>query len=600
MHFSSKGIFVCILACAGAFLLLEAMPALSQESSIGPLKDTTLPSPTPEEAKQIQDFVKKIKRTRSYLQADIAFRGIRELGVLPLVAVIDLSRDPALTPEIRIVVIRNMLRFDHPLVYPEALTYIDHENLHVRRFALAAIQKFGGKSATQVALRKLDDPEVIIRTAALAMILEHAAPEHYYLFDKLKDSEDADIRIGAMMLLRNIDPQGYEDQYLEMLTDNNPSVYNLAADYVDELRKRPSPEKLLPYASSPKSYDRIYFLYVIPKRYADRLKAPLDVTLAGLFVTVPDHMQKRNVEVDPRVGQAIKELMSDPVEEVRLAALRACPMVLENEYSFFYDKKMLGKIVKMKDEKSPIIRKQVLDLVYRDSMKVGLALPSSQPERLSRETMQALHWETDNLTIPLLISALKDPDKDIRKAAFRYLKFSTGQAFGLADFWDRKVPDLTPDIIQRWESWWKIQKEKTVQERTVQMVDQLVNNLPGLIKDDKQARDTIMALRIVTGWNFGWKPTLSNAQKMYVYNKWTEWWDENKSKHRAQWIIDAINSIGLDYVRPQCFHILSRVSNRSFGFELFIPLAKKKISDQLTERFNTWWKEYKQQNGIKD
>lgn len=555
-------------------------------------------SPTPDQKARIDAFAKEIKTTKHYIKAEIAFRSAMDLGNLLLPTVIELDQDPTLSPEIRNVVLRHLLSFKHPLVYPEALKHIDSSNLEVCIRALNVVQKYGGKTARQVALKKIEHPDPVIRQTAVNMIIEHADPTLLYLFDKLKTSSDPQIRAGAVVLLQRINPNGFEEKYLEMVQDPDMQVYNIAALYLDKIRGEPDLQGILPYFSSPDPGNRLYALYRFQGRLLKQIKGKIDPSAAGDFVRLPDDFAARTAGPDPKLQAAVGKLLPDPVPQIRAAAIQAVREIQGNEFKFFFDRDLVNKLVQASDDPSAVVRDQAMEALYDESIKVGISLPMAAPQRQSVEVMQVLHWDTDDVVIPAYIRRLHDTDPALRKKAYRFLKFSTGQAFGLADFWDRDVPEITPEIERQWQDWWKAMSAKSVQKRTADAVDEIIRSLPAIEKDKKKLMGSIDALKIVTGLNYAWKPTLSPAEKASVIKGYQDWWAANRNRNRAQWIVDSLHASGIEKMRGETLHVLSRIANRSFGLDFFLPFSKKNAVLQLMEQVDKWLIEYKRQASI--
>ena len=69
--------------------------------------------------------------------------------------------------------------------------------------------------------------------------------------------------------------------------------------------------------------------------------------------------------------------------------------------------------------------------------------------------------------------------------------------------------------------------------------------------------------------------------------KWRRWWDDNKKRHRMEWLIDALGHKE-DALRKAAIDDLRRLTGEYFGYHH--DLAKKE-RDAAQARWQTWWKE---------
>ena len=69
--------------------------------------------------------------------------------------------------------------------------------------------------------------------------------------------------------------------------------------------------------------------------------------------------------------------------------------------------------------------------------------------------------------------------------------------------------------------------------------------------------------------------------------KWRRWWDDNKKRHRMEWLIDALGHKE-DALRKAAIDDLRRLTGEYFGYHH--DLAKKE-RDAAHARWQTWWKE---------
>ncbi|MBP9087301.1 MAG: hypothetical protein KBG15_14355 [Kofleriaceae bacterium] len=69
--------------------------------------------------------------------------------------------------------------------------------------------------------------------------------------------------------------------------------------------------------------------------------------------------------------------------------------------------------------------------------------------------------------------------------------------------------------------------------------------------------------------------------------KWRRWWEDNKKRHRMEWLIDALGHKE-DALRKAAIDDLRRLTGEYFGYHH--DLAKKE-RDAAQARWQTWWKE---------
>ena len=82
------------------------------------------------------------------------------------------------------------------------------------------------------------------------------------------------------------------------------------------------------------------------------------------------------------------------------------------------------------------------------------------------------------------------------------------------------------------------------------------------------------ALVQVTGQDFG-----TDAQP------WMEWWDENASRHRIEWLIDALTHDTAE-IRRAAGEELRTLSREYFGYAADLPARER---DRAQQRYRDWW-----------
>jgi hypothetical protein len=78
--------------------------------------------------------------------------------------------------------------------------------------------------------------------------------------------------------------------------------------------------------------------------------------------------------------------------------------------------------------------------------------------------------------------------------------------------------------------------------------------------------------------------------------KWRRWWDEHRSQHRIEWLIEALAQKDAA-LRAAAFEDLRRVAGESFGFEVN---GGRRERDEARGRWERWWNETGRRRFMRD
>jgi hypothetical protein len=67
--------------------------------------------------------------------------------------------------------------------------------------------------------------------------------------------------------------------------------------------------------------------------------------------------------------------------------------------------------------------------------------------------------------------------------------------------------------------------------------------------------------------------------------KWRKWWDDNRRRHRIEWLIDALNVKEAE-LRQSAFDELRRLTGEYFGYHHDLG---KKEREAAVRRWHHWW-----------
>jgi hypothetical protein len=107
-----------------------------------------------------------------------------------------------------------------------------------------------------------------------------------------------------------------------------------------------------------------------------------------------------------------------------------------------------------------------------------------------------------------------------------------------------------------------------------------VHSLPDLLdaigRDGRRAEHARRALSALTRQDFGTSE-----------RKWRRWWDEHKTRHRIEWLIESLGHKETA-LRQGAADDLRRLTGEHFGYHHDLP---RKDRDQAQQRWRTWWTE---------
>ena len=69
--------------------------------------------------------------------------------------------------------------------------------------------------------------------------------------------------------------------------------------------------------------------------------------------------------------------------------------------------------------------------------------------------------------------------------------------------------------------------------------------------------------------------------------KWRRWWDENRTRHRLEWLIDGLSHKEAA-VRQSAIDDLRRITGEDFGYQTDLP---RRDRDQVIAKWRAWWSE---------
>ena len=90
--------------------------------------------------------------------------------------------------------------------------------------------------------------------------------------------------------------------------------------------------------------------------------------------------------------------------------------------------------------------------------------------------------------------------------------------------------------------------------------------------------------------------TLSRVDLGTSERKWRKWWDEHRTRHRIEWLIDALGQKD-PALRAAATEDLRRVTGESFGFD---ANQGRRERDDAKARWEQWWNETGRRRFVRD
>jgi len=176
----------------------------------------------------------------------------------------------------------------------------------------------------------------------------------------------------------------------------------------------------------------------------------------------------------PRVSASLKLATKSPHSLLRLDAIRTLQRWLTNSYAFVEDRSWLPELAALfASETDTVVREACLELlgdaVRRRSGVEGLGGATD----LTPESRSLIHFDDDDLIVPVLLSALGDQDVELTGIAAGHL----ADVLGFGEDWSQATPAERAALRTRWKAEWEQRSAFSTDERTSRALLKAVDSL---------------------------------------------------------------------------------------------------------------------------
>ena len=228
-----------------------------------------------------------------------------------------------------------------------------------------------------------------------------------------------------------------------------------------------------------------------------------------------------------------------------------------------------GNRVPRAAELSPIARALVAFGV-RSAPYVGGLLSSGHPDVRLYAGVVASEMISAELLQPVA-ERIYDDDAGVRRIAVQLLpRFAAFRGFEEVRTMLRRGARIRGrDLTRRWKA-----VDALAAIRDVEMIPKMIELFRA--DDDELTRHLAAALTVLTGASHG------TAAK-----KWDQWWKKNRSRHRIEWLIDALNSPE-EAIRQASAEELKRLTQQYYGYHAGSP---RRDRERIAKKYREWWEE---------
>ncbi|MGE0788252.1 MAG: hypothetical protein AB7S26_21445 [Sandaracinaceae bacterium] len=327
---------------------------------------------------------------------------------------------------------------------------------------------------------------------------------------------------------------------------------------------RPTPEERPPKANDDASGD------------GERLRASPNELLrsdppTGLDVSTRSVIVDMGHDIHARVSEllnAVSPMEQDRIVQGLLTAGEGALPVLAQAFPgpLRWKREQRGKVPSAA-EISPIMRAFVA-FGARAGSYVAALLSSAHPDVRFYAAVVASEIVTPEL-MDAVAERIHDEDAGVRRIAVQLLpRFSSFRGFTEIRTVIRRTARIRGKDLRRREH----AIDAVAELRDVEMVPKLIE----LLRDGdsglgKRVREALVK---ITGTDFE-----------HSYKRWSAWWDQNRGRHRLEWLIDSL----VDEEEPVRRHAgeeLKRITQEYYGYH---PGSPKRDRELIAKRYRQWW-----------
>lgn len=475
-----------------------------------------------------------------------------------------MQEDPAALPALgRIAVEDELAPIRRSAIYaigqikdPEGLKYLvackDDPDKDVRVNVYRAMGEIGGQEALPYLLEGLKDTFGMARREAILGLNTVGGDEVVAaLSEHLKTEKKIEAVHASVWTIGQLGDESNVPVMKPYLTHHDVRLRETALRAVHALLKAPHYTEVMDLLKSDDASMRIFATWLISRDGSE---------------------DKENIP-------PLSELVKDEDPQVRLAAVQALGSFRDRTLCPLYEDIL-------KTEKDPGVLSKAVEMSMLYLTKYVAYLGGDEATR-SKEEIRMLYLKEEDLLLPHYIALLLDEDLRMRRLASAAIELAAGDTLGYAFDADEEARLAGQKKVQ---AWYDERKALGPDPWIRKSVEEAIGKLE--VDDPVERQVWAEALRSVTGQPFRLGLDASPAEVKSTIQKWKDWWAENGSRNRIEWLMDAM----ADPARPLeermalFFDAFWFYTSERFGVT---PNDSPEQKLAAIEAMQEWWKQNK-------
>ena len=527
---------------------------------------------------ELADLEGRIRKARSKVEAAVGIRALVASADSGFPVIEKLVADPSLHPEVRFHLTRSALRSKAKRALQFCASFLDHEDRDLRFWAAKVVAQDARPEIVDTIIASIageTDVELMnLKLSALGVTGE-SAKVLPILKSYLNHDVEQGVMLGAAYAIGRLHEAALAPDLLALITaEMTLGVATNILLYTHWALDNPKDEaELLKIAGSSKHKLQLWAV--------DRLR----------FFDQNPTLSTYNTIVRARQTPALQALSSDS-ELIRRGGVRALAQLGRTPFGFLRDTKTVARISERAKDSSANVRLATANSLHDTVLRRGLNVPGLPPMALEGETMRMLRWPADWVAFEALVDLLDDSDEATRNRAAWMLGISTGYWHGYKDINLRGTPQLTPEVIQRYQQMLDEMKATTPREFAVTALENAASRLSNTSRVDTEA-EIIKGIWLLTGRKFGLTVDDSATERTDRIKRFKRWLGKNRHSHPTEWIVNAVVSEGLQRTTGYNIYVLARWGMRDMPLALVDIKLQNSDPETVLRRLTEWYESTK-------